>query len=572
MAGATKKPVKKKPKLTLEQRKEKAAERAFLRKIRTIFQKTGFSRVSVEGKHFEFSGRSGEFDDIFVKENLIICAEYTLHSKSNIGDHVKNKAHLFNLIHNNPSGFVAFLLDKFPDVAESVSDKYHVDQLRLRIIYCSPDEINSEHAALTDNTRFMWRGTIEYFKSLSDTVRLSARHELFDFLKLKFGEVGEHGAIPDAGDQPFKGTLLPEVHSNFAPGYKVVSFYVSPAALLSRAYVLRKDGWKDVYGLYQRMIDRKKIEAIRRHLRLQKRVFVNNIIVTLPDDTRIDDKDGTPADATKITETTPVVVRLPQNSNSVGIVDGQHRVFSYYEDTQDDPQISKFRNLQNLLATGIMYPKNLPEADRRKFEAGLFLEINSTQNSPASGVIQAVGIITDPYLHDSIGKGVVSKLAQMAPLEGLLERHFFDQNVLKTASIVSFGLRRLVRLDGNESLIHVWTSSDKEAVKAKSNDEALQAYVAFCSSQLAMFLSAAKANLPTEAWKIASKDGAGILATVSVNGLIILFRKVVKAEGLSDFEGYKAKLKMLNKFNFQGYHSSHYNSMANDMMATIYGK
>lgn len=572
MVGVKKKPAKKKPILSPEQRKAKAAERSFLKKIRNIFQKTGFVPISVEGKHFQFSGRSGELDDVFVRENIIICAEYTLHNQSNMGDHIKGKAHLFNLMHDKPSDFISFLMNKFPDVKNAISNNYHVDQLKLRTIYCSPNEVSSEHAALASRTKFMWRGTIEYFKSLTDTIRLSARHELLDFLDLSFGEVGEQGVIPSGGDQPFKGTLLPEVHSNFKPGYKVVSFYVSPAALLSRSYVLRKDGWKEDYGLYQRMIDRKKIESIRKHLRLQKRVFVNNIIVTLPDDTRIDDKDGNPADATKITETTPVVVRLPQNSNTVGIVDGQHRIFSYYEDTQDDPQISIFRNLQNLLATGIMYPKNLPEADRRKFEAGLFLEINSTQNSPASGVIQAVGIITDPYLHDSIGKGVISKLAQSAPLEGLLERHFFDQHVLKTASIVSFGLRRLVRLDGNESLIHVWTSSEKEAVKAKSNDEALQAYVSFCGSQLAIFLSAAKANLPSDAWKIATKDGTGILATVSVNGLIILFRKVVKTEGLSDFEGYRSKLKNLATFDFKGYHSSHYNRMANDMMANIYGK
>jgi DGQHR domain-containing protein len=466
VAAPKKKLTKTKAKLTPEQRKAKAAERSFLRKIRTIFQKTGFARVDVVDKHFTFSGRSGEFDDIFVKENVIVCAEYTLSNQVNMGDHIKSKAHLFNLIHGKQSEFISFLFDNFPDVASVVSDKYHRDQLRLRIIYCSPDEVKSEHSALTAETRFMWRGTIEYFKSLADTVRLSARHELYEFLSLKFSEIGSGGSIQDGGDQTFKGTLLPEVHSNFPSGYKVLSFYVSPAALLSRAYVLRKDGWKDEYGLYQRMIDRKKIDLIRKHLRSQKRVFVNNIIVTLPNDTRIDNISGAPEDATKITETTPVIVRLPQNSNSVGLVDGQHRVFSYYEDIQDDPHISKFRKQQNLLATGIIYPENLPAIDRRRFEAGLFLEINSTQKSPASSVIQAVGVITDPYLPDSIGKGVVSKLAQMAPLEGLLERHFFDQHVVKTASIVSFGLRRLVRLDGNESLIHVWTSPNRDEVKA----------------------------------------------------------------------------------------------------------
>ena len=97
-------------------------------------------------------------------------------------------------------------------------------------------------------------------------------------------------------------------------------------------------------------------------------------------------------------------------------------------------------------------------------------------------------------------------------------------------------------------------------------------YVEFCATQLSIFLGAAKANLPAVAWAIKKKEGAGILATVSVNGLIILFRKVVKSDGLSDFEGYKAKLKKLSDFDFHGYHSSHYNRMANEMVATIYGK
>ena len=367
-------------KLTLEERRAKAAERSFLRKIRTIFDRTGFIRVPAEGKHFEFSGRHGELDDVFIKENVIVCAEYTMSSQSQLGEHVKGKAHLFNLIHENSSEFIEFLFQNFHDIAHHVSDKYHRDQLRLRVLYCSPDEVNSEHSNLTSKTNFMWRGTIEYFKSLADTIRLSARHELFEFLGLKYDEIGEQGTIPNLGDHSFKGTLLPEMHSNFDTGYKVVSFYVSPAALLCRAYVLRRDGWKDVYGLYQRMIDRKKIESIRKHLRSRKRVFVNNIIVTLPDDTRLDDKNGTHVDATKILETTPVLVRLPQSSNTVGIVDGQHRVFSYYEDKQDDPEISKFRNQQNLLATGIMYPKNLPEAGRRNLKLDYFWKLIRPKN------------------------------------------------------------------------------------------------------------------------------------------------------------------------------------------------
>ena len=152
------------------------------------------------------------------------------------------------------------------------------------------------------------------------------------------------------------------------------------------------------------------------------------------------------------------------------------------------------------------------------------------------------------------------------------KRHAFEKGVLPTSSMVSFALAQLVRIGGDESLFSHWPSPKKADVLVRGNDAALIEYVEFCATQLSIFLGAAKANLPAVAWAIKKKEGAGILATVSVNGLIILFRKVVKPDGLSDFEGYKAKLKKLSDFDFHGYHSSHYNRMANEMVATIYGK
>ncbi|MDX2210806.1 MAG: DGQHR domain-containing protein [Sphingopyxis sp.] len=574
MTGAKKKTKPKKARLSVEQRKFNARQRAFYRQVRSIFQKTGFTRIpDATDKEFTFAGRTGDFDDIFVKENVIVCTEYTLSEGSNLGDHVKGKAHLFNLIHSENQSFIKLLFEKFPAVRTALSEDYHDKQIRLRILYCSPTEVKSEHVDLTSQTLFMWRGTIQYFKSLAETVRLSARHELFKFLRLPFDEIGENGKLPDdQGEGKFEGSLLPETHSNFPSGYKVVSFYVTPATLLDRAYVLRKDGWNDGDGLYQRMIDKKKIESIRAHLKKKERVFVNNVIVTLPDGTRLDNAEGKEVDPSQIDKTTPVTVKIPHGANTVGIIDGQHRIFSYYEDIKDDQKIRAYRGRQNLLATGIVYPNGLPQADRSRFEASLFLEINSTQNSAKSDLKQAIAVITDPYSADSIGKRVVTRLGQKGPLEALVERHFFDKGVLKTSSMVSYALARLVRIDGDESLIKHWPSPDKESVLSQSNDEALIEYVDYCASQLSMFLSAIKANLNAEQWAIATKDGKGLLSVTSVNSFIILFRKVVVSSGLRDFSHYRSKLTKVGNFDFAAYHSSQYNRMAEAILKEVYGK
>src|SRR3546814_11172532 len=103
---------------------------------------------------------------------------------------------------------------------------------------------------------------MQYFRSLADTVEKAARHELFNFLGVLPEEVGKNGAVPETGgESPYPGSLLPEAHSEFPAGYKLVSFYVTQKALLRRAYVLRRDGWMDSEGLYQRMIDKKKIRS-----------------------------------------------------------------------------------------------------------------------------------------------------------------------------------------------------------------------------------------------------------------------------------------------------------------------
>ena len=46
--------------------------------IRKLFHSLGFSLVETDGKTIEFEGRTGEIDDIFVCENILILMEYTV--------------------------------------------------------------------------------------------------------------------------------------------------------------------------------------------------------------------------------------------------------------------------------------------------------------------------------------------------------------------------------------------------------------------------------------------------------------------------------------------------------------
>jgi len=110
------------------------------------------------------------------------------------------------------------------------------------------------------------------------------RFELFKFFGLTAEDIGLGTGQPS---RSYEGFILPESPSGFPSGYKVVTFYVDPDTLMSLSYVLRKDGWLDGDGLYQRMISKSKIRSMRQYLAQDERVFINNVIVSLPPTTKI---------------------------------------------------------------------------------------------------------------------------------------------------------------------------------------------------------------------------------------------------------------------------------------------
>lgn len=541
------------------------------KEVRAVFSKQGYKRVpGVSDKQIEFEGRKGDFDDCFLLENLIVIAEYTISQADNIGKHLLQKKILFDNILRNKSKFIEYLEGRFPKFKANRDSFYDIDQCQVVIVYCSKYSINKDHKKEVD-VAYLDYPIVKYFKSISSSIKYSSRFEFYDFLGLDFGSIGKKSISAATEHKVLDGTILPESHTNFKKGFKVLSFYIDPKTLLEKSYVLRKHGWRDEAGLYQRMIAPAKIKAIRKYLSEEARVFINNIIVTLPHDTKLLNN-GKTIETSSLIVTKPVKIQIPDGYCIVGLIDGQHRVYAYHEGGSNDDVIAKLREKQNLLVTGIVYPENIKDDERVKFEAKLFLEINSNQTNAKSDLKQAINVILKPYTSESIARSIIYKLNRRGPLENTFEEHFYDKGKIKVTSIVSYGLKPLVKLSGNDSLFKLWSKAGKKELVKENNFPLLENYIDYCTSILTLYFGAIKFYLKdTSKWTTDAKVNNRVLSTTAINGFIICLRKLVENGKVKrSFDEYQSCFKGLDNFQFSSYKSSHYGALGEDLYSKFF--
>lgn len=551
------------------------------KEIRDLLKRIGFTRlVGIEGKEFVFDGRTSELDDLFVCENIILLAEYT------IGEpHLLKKSILYDKINNNTSIFLKFLLDKkiydsFVDEYKiHLSQKYTINQLIVKILYCSKKSISQEHKDNVKDVIYFDYHIVKYFKSLTNVIKLSARHEFLEFLGVNESYFGDNILSSATGTTNcFSGHILPEEKSSFTEGYKIISFYIDAESLLKRAYVLRQEGWrkKENVGFYQRMLDSKKIASMRKYLSDEKRVFINNIITTISEsdiklytdhDRRNEitiGEDGNFIQYNNHTNITPAFIDIQNKCNIIGIIDGQHRTYAYHEgDDNYEQYISHLRKVQNLLVTGIIFPKNEKKENRLKFEANLFLEINANQKKVGQLIQQEIQMQTMPFSSVAIGKCILNKLNEHGPLMNLIEMFTYEKGKIKTASIVSFGLRPLIKIDKqkNDTLYRVWNNSKKDnLMKSDCQDYALlDDYKAFCAKKINEILSAIKSCLDSAIWQpYNAKTSTGILTVTFINGVLNLIRLLIENDKLTNYDSFRERLTNIRNIDFRQYKSSQY--------------
>lgn len=561
-----KKPAKKKSaKLSPEEK----AKRAHKASARAALRLSGFDRVpELAEKTFTYDGQTAEFDDAFIHENVLLLIEYTTSQESGVKTHLKGKKIIYDKVLADHVAFWKLLKGKHPKFAQRLIDlgDFPASRLILKIVYCSRNSISTDTKALFPEIRFLDYPLVKYFEKIARAIKWSALPELLDFLGINFHDVRHDGGFAKLGStDPYHGSILPEEASGFPEGYKVVSFYADPASLLKRCFVLRRKGWRSTTEAYQRMLLPTKIEDIRKMVFEDKRVAINNLIATLPANVHPVDEKGVTIDPKDLTQTAPIKISLPADANSMGIIDGQHRLFAYYRSKLDTPEIETLRRMQNLLVTGIIYPEDINDVDKDRFEAELFLSINSNQTSASSDLIQEIEVLLDPFAPISIAKQVMERLAETGPLAGHVERYFFDKGKLKTTSIVSFGLGPLVKLSGRDSLFNKFTHAGKDRIAKGTSKAALNEYIEFCANRIIELLNAVRTNVDPNRWTTDKKVEDRILAVTYVNSFLIVLRKLVASGKSIKFASLKKNLEGIEDFDFGKFHSSQYNRMADEI-------
>ncbi|MGS2739304.1 DGQHR domain-containing protein [Sinomicrobium sp. M5D2P17] len=562
-------------------RKEKRDQR---NEISTILKNIGFQRLLyIDGKHFEYDNRKTELDDIFIYENIILLVEYTIGDPK---DHLFAKKIFYDKVNLDKRKFIDFLLteEKLQSFKkyhkENIEGKYSKNELRLQILYCSKKTISEEHKNTVENVTFFDHHIVQYFKSLTKVIKKSSKYEFLEFIKIPIEDYGSN--IKNSSlesSNKFSGHILPEEKSSFDEGYKIVSFYIDAESLLKRSYVLRQNGWRDIenIGHYQRMFEAKKISSMRRYLTDKNRVFINNIISTISiDKIKLYDKENNLLSVNdngqfvgrNATEVTPALIEINDECNIIGLIDGQHRTYAYHEgDDQFEPNISKLRTIQNLLVTGILFPKNESKQARLKFEANLFLEINSNQTNVRSQLKQEIELMISPFSSVAIGKRILAGLNKSGPLGNLIEQYWYEKGKIKTASIVSFGLRPLIKIEdvkAKDSIYMIWNHSNKQKLKQKNNKEfeLLDEYIDFSVEKIRDLLIALKMNFDSEQWQTYSPSNSkGLLTVTFINGVLNVLRLLIENNKVLSVEDYKLKLKNINQFDFKKFKSSQYRKM-----------
>ncbi|HWR50881.1 MAG TPA: DGQHR domain-containing protein [Bryobacteraceae bacterium] len=499
----------------------------------------GLRHFATRDKHFEFGGRTTELDGLFAIDNVFVVVEETTLSSEGLSDHLRKKAEVFKCFCDNPELTVSTLVVEFPEIDRYLRGRPDIDRRSciVRSLYCTLNDLDEEYRLrYADAFHVLSFGALQYFLRLSRTIKRSARFELLKFLNIELEDIA---GVSRAEHHTYRALLLPEVESGFPPGHRIVSFLVDPKTLIERGYVLRADSWRDHDALYQRLLEKAKIGSMRRYLDGEERVFVNNVIVTLPPTVTFT-PDAAPGRRRVREEIATGNLVVPRAFNTIGIIDGQHRVYSYHEgDDQFEPRIAVLRDKQHLLATGIIYPSNSQEETAKQFEAKLFLEINDKQKRVRGDLKQAIERIVDPYSPVAIAKAVIERLAATGPLQGKLEVHFFDVGRLKTTSIVSYGLRHIVDVGGSASLFQLWPGPGKTAVKEGRDRQALAKYVNFAANRLNLLIAGYRASIPGPLWT-PDKRASRALSATAINGLVFCMRRLIEADKVADdFQYYR---------------------------------
>lgn len=472
---------------------------AFHRKIGKVFCDMGFTHVETQGREFEIGHRRIEIDAAYIKENIVLLCEDTVgqNKKSNKA-HVLKKQDAAERIDADKHSFLSWFVSQSPDALKQKED-FGESRIKIFSLYFSKYHGNwmPEDVARYSSLRLISMRVFEYFRWMSQCIKQSALYEVYRYLGLGMRDIGVINNRSE--DSVFNAPIV--YPTQFIGGderVRVVSFMISAEEMLKIAYVMRRDGWESSGAVYQRLIDKSKIKKIREFLCANRTTFYNNVIAVLPDSVKVD---APGLESKSIFSVSDEVAKwtqllIPKDFNTVGIIDGQHRVYAYHEGGACEDKVSVLRKKLHLLVTGIVFPSEMTEIEKRKIQSKIFVDINGNAKPVDASLLLHIKKMQAPLADTSLAQDVIDTLNRNGLFEDKFQESRLSTGKIRSASIVKFALRYLVAIDpvdGKGSLIKYW-DGDVAALRSE-NEDAMKSYVGFCANSLNDYFLSVKQGL-----------------------------------------------------------------------------
>ena len=265
---------------------------------------------------------------------------------------------------------------------------------------------------------------------------------------------------------------------------------------------------------------------------------------------------------------------IPRDFNTIGIIDGQHRVYAYHEGGKLDGKASVLRKKLHLLVTGIVFPETMPEIEVRKIQSKIFVDINGNAKPVDAGLLLHIKKMQAPLADTSLAQDVIDSLNRSGLFEDKFQESKLYTGKIRSASIVKFALRYLVAIDpveGKGSFIKYW-GGDVTALRSE-NEDAMKSYIGFCAKSLDDYFLSVKQTFAAD-WNW--EGGSTLLpSVVTINGFLLALSKVLLKEGPQTKAYYLEKFKNLkvdfSKKKFK-YRSSQYHKFAHQIVKDSWGE
>lgn len=553
-----------------QQRKEllakKRAHKRFVAKFETAFNLSDFIEVSTEAFYFTVGNKTIELDRVYIYENIVVVCEETTSASDYIKDHLRRKKETSDEILSNKEQFITCLKNQFAEETKTL-EKYELNELIFKFVYFSMYDTN---LSFEEKQRFLpWYITepdvLSYLNQCALGIKKSVKYEMFRFLGVSSSDFAITSSTGNGAQDVKVAIIYPQKTTGRKDGVRLVSFMLSAETLISNSYVLRKDNWEESIGLYQRLIDLKKIRSIRKFLFEKGECFYNNIIVALPDGITFTTSDGKYVDIEDINSFQGCIMHIPNQMNSICIIDGQHRIYAHYQGESNDPmeeKIALLRGQLHLLVTGLIFPHQMAHSERIKIQSEIFSEINSNSKPIPPDVLLHIEMLKHPLSDISLARQIIERLNKKQLFLNYFEFSPLKPARIKVASIIKFALRYLVSLetsDDKATLFSVWENPNKTNIHR--DDSIKEAYIEYCVNYLISYFSAIH-EVYTSDWKDANSK---LISVISFNSFILALRKDLSVHGSQDRDYYKQHYSLYNfdfsKENFV-YTSSQYNKFS----------